>query len=99
MTETIWYISKYCTISSKNSTGSRGWLLMEEFTRKGHKSVVITSENDDSYNDFKTSSIIFTKEITKHLQKEIIEESELRKKIFFFSYRSINNSKKFYFLN
>tara|TARA_Y200000002_G_scaffold372043_1_gene369398 strand:- start:1054 stop:2262 length:1209 start_codon:yes stop_codon:yes gene_type:complete len=65
MTKTIWYISKYCTISSKNSTGSRGWLLMEEFTRKGHESVVITSDNDDSYNDIKNSSISFTKENVK----------------------------------
>ena len=65
MTKTIWYISKYCTISNKNSTGSRGWLLMEQFARNGHKSVVFTSKNDDTYNDFKTSSIIFTKENVK----------------------------------
>ena len=65
MTKIIWYISKYCIISSKNSHGSRGWLLMEEFSRKGHKAVVITSQNDSYDHENKTKSYSFSKENIK----------------------------------
>ncbi len=47
MKKTIWYISKYCKQVSKNSPGSRGWLLMKEFAIKGYQSVVITSDSND----------------------------------------------------
>jgi glycosyltransferase involved in cell wall biosynthesis len=59
MTKTIWYISKYCAISSKNSFGSRGWLLMEEFSKKGHKIVVITSQNNSYNNEYENKSYSF----------------------------------------
>lgn len=42
--------------------------------------------------------IISTKEITKNLQKEIIEESELRKKIFFLAIGRLTVQKNFIFL-
>ena len=48
MTKTIWYISKYCTILNAHSPGSRGWLLVKEFTDKGYQSVIITSDFDDN---------------------------------------------------
>ena len=47
MTKTIWYISKYCDIASKESEGSRGWILMKEFAAKGYRSVIITSDYKD----------------------------------------------------
>jgi len=65
MTKTIWYISKYCIISSKYSYGSRGWLLMEEFSRKGHKTVVITAHNDSYNGENKTKSYSFAKKNIK----------------------------------
>lgn len=47
MSKSIWYISKYCAISNKNSIGSRGWLLMKEFAKQGYCSVIITSDYDN----------------------------------------------------
>ena len=55
MTKTIWYISKYCDLSSKKSEGSRGWILMKEFAAKGYQSLIITSDYKDliySPNDY-----------------------------------------------
>lgn len=46
MGKCIWYISKYVAPSGKGSAGGRGYLLMKEFARLGHCSVIITSDSN-----------------------------------------------------
>ena len=41
----IWYISKYLVIPSESSLGARGFLILEELSKLGHKCVVITSDS------------------------------------------------------
>lgn len=66
MKKTIWYISKYCALSSENSIGSRGWLLMKEFGKRNFKSVIITSD----YNNILNTSIPKSK-IINHYKDDV----------------------------
>ena len=64
MTKTIFYISKYCATATKNSLGSRGWLLMKEFANRGYQSVVITSDSNNLADlpNFQSSFIKYSQE-------------------------------------
>jgi glycosyltransferase involved in cell wall biosynthesis len=42
----IWYISKYVSPPAKNSSGGRGYLIMREFARTGHRAVILTSDSN-----------------------------------------------------
>lgn len=42
----IWYVSKYVTPPATGSAGGRGFLLMRELARMGHRAVVITSDSN-----------------------------------------------------
>lgn len=42
----IWYISKYIAPAYAAKVGARGFLLLREFSRMGHKSVLITSDSN-----------------------------------------------------
>lgn len=43
---TIWYLSKYVTPPGAAKVGARGFLLLREFAKLGHKSVLITSDSN-----------------------------------------------------
>jgi glycosyltransferase involved in cell wall biosynthesis len=42
----IWYVSKYVAPPAQASAGGRGYLIMREFARLGHQSVIITSDSN-----------------------------------------------------
>lgn len=42
----IWYVSKYVAPPAKASAGGRGYLIMRELARMGHRCVVITSDSN-----------------------------------------------------
>jgi glycosyltransferase involved in cell wall biosynthesis len=42
----IWYISKYVTPPGTAKVGARGFLILREFIRAGHKAVLITSDSN-----------------------------------------------------
>ena len=42
----IWYISKYVTPPGTAKVGARGFLILREFVRAGHKAVLITSDSN-----------------------------------------------------
>lgn len=42
----IWYISKYVTLPNQGNAGSRGYLIMRQFARIGHKCIIITSDSN-----------------------------------------------------
>lgn len=46
MKKCIWYISKYVAPPGKGSAGARGYFLMKEFARLGHRAVIITSDSN-----------------------------------------------------
>jgi glycosyltransferase involved in cell wall biosynthesis len=46
MASTIWYISKYATPPYAANVGARGFLLLSEFGRAGHRPVLITSDSN-----------------------------------------------------
>lgn len=46
MSSCIWYVSKYVALPAKGSAGSRGFMLMREFVKAGHQSVIITSDSN-----------------------------------------------------
>ncbi len=46
MAKNIWYISKYVTPTSAAKVGNRGFLILREFVKLGHKSVLITSDSN-----------------------------------------------------
>lgn len=46
MSRTIWYISKYVVPLYAARVGARGFLLLREFVRSGHKAVLITSDSN-----------------------------------------------------
>lgn len=46
MTSTIWYISKYVTPPYAAKVGTRGFLLLRQFARAGHRAVLITSDSN-----------------------------------------------------
>lgn len=43
---TIWYISKYVTPPHAAKVGARGFLLLREFARAGHRALLITSDSN-----------------------------------------------------
>ncbi|NVK39762.1 MAG: glycosyltransferase family 4 protein [Oceanospirillaceae bacterium] len=43
---TIWYISKYVTPPAAAKVGARGFLILREFVRAGHKALLITSDSN-----------------------------------------------------
>ena len=47
MNKTVWYISKYFAPPADETVGSRGWLLLKEFAKKGYRPVVITSDSNN----------------------------------------------------
>ena len=46
MKKCIWYISKYVATPDKSGAGGRGYLLMREFAKLGHRAVIITSDSN-----------------------------------------------------
>ncbi len=44
MSACIWYISKYISLPSSGRWGTRGFLLMREMVRQGHKTLMISSD-------------------------------------------------------
>lgn len=46
MAKCIWYVSKYVSPPGKGSAGGRGYLLMRELARLGHRTVIITSDSN-----------------------------------------------------
>lgn len=42
----IWYVSKYVAPPAKASAGGRGYLLMRELARMGHRCVIVTSDSN-----------------------------------------------------
>lgn len=46
MPTTIWYISKYVTPPGAARVGARGFLLLREFVRAGHRALLITSDSN-----------------------------------------------------
>ncbi len=42
----IWYVSKYVAPPGSGTAGGRGYLLMKELVRMGHKVVIITSDSN-----------------------------------------------------
>ena len=42
----IWYVSKYMAPPGSGSAGGRGYLLMKELARMGHKLVIVTSDSN-----------------------------------------------------
>lgn len=46
MSKTVWYISKYVVPVYAARVGARGFLLLREFVRRGHRAVLITSDSN-----------------------------------------------------
>lgn len=46
MSKTIWYISKYVTPNYAAKAGARGFFILREFSRMGHRSLLITSDSN-----------------------------------------------------
>ena len=46
MTASIWYVSKYVAPPGLGTVGGRGYLLMKELARMGHKVTIITSDSN-----------------------------------------------------
>ncbi len=46
MSTCIWYVSKYVAPPGSGTAGGRGYLLMKELARMGHKVVIITSDSN-----------------------------------------------------
>lgn len=42
----IWYVSKYVAPPAKVGAGGRGYLIMRELARMGHRSVIVTSDSN-----------------------------------------------------
>lgn len=42
----IWYISKYVTPPGASKVGARGFLLLREFVRAGHKALLVSSDSN-----------------------------------------------------
>lgn len=47
MKKTIWYITKYFSPKTASSPGGRGWFLIEEMSKAGCETVVITSDSNN----------------------------------------------------
>ena len=46
MSKTIWYISKYVVPPHNAKVGARGFLILREFARFGHRAVLVTSDSN-----------------------------------------------------
>lgn len=46
MSTCIWYVSKYVAPPGSGTAGGRGYLLMKELARLGHKVVIVTSDSN-----------------------------------------------------
>lgn len=46
MSTCIWYVSKYVAPPGSGTAGGRGYLLMKELARMGHKVVIVTSDSN-----------------------------------------------------
>lgn len=46
MSTCIWYVSKYVSPPGSGTAGERGYLLMKELARLGHKVVIVTSDSN-----------------------------------------------------
>tara|TARA_R110002124_G_scaffold75612_5_gene202926 strand:+ start:13929 stop:15164 length:1236 start_codon:yes stop_codon:yes gene_type:complete len=46
MAVTIWFISKYATPPAVAKVGARGFLILQEFVKMGHKALLITSDSN-----------------------------------------------------
>lgn len=46
MSKTIWYVSKYVAPPGSGTSGGRGYLLMKELAKLGHRVVFITSDSN-----------------------------------------------------
>lgn len=46
MSTSIWYVSKYVAPPGSGTAGGRGYLLMKELAKLGHKVVIITSDSN-----------------------------------------------------
>lgn len=46
MTRTIWYLSKYVVPPRAARVGARGFLILREFARLGHRAVLVTSDSN-----------------------------------------------------
>ena len=42
----IWYVSKYVALPAKTGVGGRGYLIMRELVRMGHRCVIVTSDSN-----------------------------------------------------
>lgn len=62
MSASVWYISKYISLPSSGRWGTRGFLLMREMVRLGHKALMITSDANHltTAPDFEGSHLIET---------------------------------------
>ncbi|WP_230123064.1 glycosyltransferase family 4 protein [Pseudomonas sp. Bi70] len=47
MNKTIWYVTKYFSPKTSSSPGGRGWFLVDEMTRAGHRVVVVSSDSNN----------------------------------------------------
>lgn len=46
MSKTIWYLSKYVVPPRNAKVGARGFLILREFARFGHRAVMVTSDSN-----------------------------------------------------
>lgn len=46
MSKTIWYLSKYVVPPRNAKVGARGFLILREFARFGHRAVLVTSDSN-----------------------------------------------------
>lgn len=46
MKKCVWYISKYAAPPVESGSGGRGYLIMREIARQGHKAVIVTSDSN-----------------------------------------------------
>lgn len=46
MSKTIWYLSKYVVPTRNAKAGARGFLILREFARMGHRAVLVTSDSN-----------------------------------------------------
>ncbi len=43
---TIWYVSKYAAVPDSKTAGTRGFMIMREIVRKGHRCLILTSDSN-----------------------------------------------------
>lgn len=62
MNACLWYVSKYVALPSAGRGGTRGFMLMREIVRRGHRCVMITSDSNHLTNvpEFSASHMVET---------------------------------------